>query len=729
MLSRISYLFSACLSLLLLVVADAADKKVAILGDSICYGAHWPALIEGQLRANPEYKNADIVNFGLPSETVSGISDPGHAGGRFPRPCILERLPRILKAFPADLVIACYGMNDGVMLPFDEDRFLAYQQGSARLKKEVEKSGGKIIFVTPSPYKIDQVPTGDAYDKVLERYSDWLVAQRKKGWQVVDMRKNLLSLIAAKKKETSGFTFAGDGVHPGPDGHRLMAEAIWMDLARYLKMDAKAPFLSGAEYDKLFQAHRNMMNAWLTKTKHIRPEIAGYDATVAAAAAKSSPPVKVKTIACIGDSITFGAGAGAGERWSDRLQQVFGPFYKVENYGISARTMLKKGDNPFQKEANYTKALDAKADIYIIALGTNDSKPQNWKFKKEFESDCRSYIRDIRKSNPKAEIYFFQAVPVNKQSTSINDAIVRHEINPTIAKVAASEKCKVVDLYSPLLGKFNLIPDAVHPNGAGHVIMTGAIYKALTGNDLVTDEKTLDWNGYKKDEFLWNGRPALLVQPKQAAEGNPWIWRTEFFGHEPQADLALLAKGYAVAYLDLQDLYGSPASMQMMDGFYRYLVKRYALSTRVVLEGFSRGGLFAFNWAALRPKLVSGLYVDAPVCDIKSWPGGKIGKGKGSAGDWAKLLHAYDFTEEEAMKDKQNPVDNLAPLAKSKVPILAVVGEADDVVPVADNINIVEKRYKQLGGKIQIIRKPGVNHHPHSLTDPKPIVDFVLRLK
>lgn len=74
----------------------------------------------------------------------------------------------------------------------------------------------------------------------------------------------------------------------------------------------------------------------------------------------------------------------------------------------------------------------------------------------------------------------------------------------------------------------------------------------------------------------------------------------------------------------------------------------------------------------------------------------------------------------------KNPVDTLAPLAKARVPIFAVVGAADEAVPLSENIDIVEKRYQALGGKIQVIRKPGGKHHPHSLPDPKPIVDFAV---
>ena len=133
-----------------------------------------------------------------------------------------------------------------------------------------------------------------------------------------------------------------------------------------------------------------------------------------------------------------------------------------------------------------------------------------------------------------------------------------------------------------------------------------------------------------------------------------------------------------------------------------------------------------YNWAAKHPDKVSSIYGDAPVCDFRSWPGGK-GKGKGSVKDWKKCLAVYGLTEETAATCKLNPIDMLKPIAEHKIPIIHVVGDADRVVPVEENTAIIEKRYKELGGHIEVIHKPGVDHHPHSLKDPKKIVDFIVK--
>jgi pimeloyl-ACP methyl ester carboxylesterase len=234
------------------------------------------------------------------------------------------------------------------------------------------------------------------------------------------------------------------------------------------------------------------------------------------------------------------------------------------------------------------------------------------------------------------------------------------------------------------------------------------------------------WYEYRRINFVIDGRPCILVVPKAPAAGQPWIWRTEFFSHQPQADQALVAKGFHLAYIDVQNMYGAPVALGHMDAFYAHVTREYGLAPKVVLEGFSRGGLFSFNWAARNPEKVACIYNDAPVCDVKSWPGSK-GHGPGSKQDWLRLLKVYGLTKEQALHSSISPIDHLEPLANAKIPLLHVVGDADEVVPLDENTRVVEKRYQELGGSITVIVKPGCKHHPHSLTDPKPIVDFVLQ--
>lgn len=238
--------------------------------------------------------------------------------------------------------------------------------------------------------------------------------------------------------------------------------------------------------------------------------------------------------------------------------------------------------------------------------------------------------------------------------------------------------------------------------------------------------KQSDWHGFARFDFHHDGRKCIVVAPDESAAGRPWVWRARFFAHEPQADVALLKLGYHVVYCDVANLFGNSQAVEHWNQFYELLTTEHRFAKKTALEGMSRGGLIIYNWAAANPDKVACLYGDAPVCDFKSWPGGK-GAGKGSAGAWQNCLKAYGLTEEQALEYDRNPIDQLGPLAKAGIPILHVVGAADEVVPVAENTAIIEQRYRDLGGSIEVISKPGVGHHPHALKDPQPIVDFIVK--
>jgi pimeloyl-ACP methyl ester carboxylesterase len=234
-----------------------------------------------------------------------------------------------------------------------------------------------------------------------------------------------------------------------------------------------------------------------------------------------------------------------------------------------------------------------------------------------------------------------------------------------------------------------------------------------------------EWNDFRRHDFTIDGVNAILVRPHEPAEGAPWIWRARFFDAWPTVDLALLSLGFHLAYVDVVDLFGGEEAMGRFDALHVFATQEAGLASKVVLEGFSRGGLPVYHWASRHPENVCCIYCDAPVCDIRSWPGGK-GLGAGDLECWAKCLRIWGLSEEEADQFCDNPIDRLARLATAGIPILHVCGETDESVPVAENTNILAVRYRELGGRIEVILKPGIGHHPHSLEDPRPIVEFIL---
>ncbi|MCE9611770.1 MAG: alpha/beta hydrolase [Chthoniobacter sp.] len=245
---------------------------------------------------------------------------------------------------------------------------------------------------------------------------------------------------------------------------------------------------------------------------------------------------------------------------------------------------------------------------------------------------------------------------------------------------------------------------------------------------LTFPDETIDqWHGFTRHKFQVDGCAAWVVEPKTALPGNPWSWCMEFPDAFTDRCAApqLLAAGFHHAHIGVGNTFGSPDAVKHFNAFYELLVAK-GLAKKAALIGISRGGLYAYRFASEYPERVAVIYGDHAVADFKSWPGGK-GKGKGSKGDWAAVIKCYGFKDEaEALAYPGNPIDRLEPLAKAKIALIHVVGDADDVVPPAENAAIIGERYKALGGTFDVIHKPGVGHHPHGLDDPAPVVKFIL---
>lgn len=445
---------------------------------------------------------------------------------------------------------------------------------------------------------------------------------------------------------------------------------------------------------------------------------------------------KQKKVACIGNSITYGAGIKdrISNSYPAQLASMLGKEWDVRNFGVSARTLLSKGDYPYIVEKAYKNALKWNPDIVIIKLGTNDSKPHNWKYKNEFEKNYKDLIKSFRELPSKPTIHLCKAVPVFGTNFRITDKVVKNEVNPLIEKVAKSENLKIIDLYTALDGKKNLFPDGVHPNAKGAGIMAKVIYKNITGKagKLVNYDfpgVKSDWKGHDRYDFYFNDRKAFIVVPKNKLNGKPWIWRARFPGWHTEMDELLLNDGFYVAYINTNNQFGSPKAMKVWNAFYNYLTSTHNFSKKVSLEGVSRGGLFVYNWAKQNPDKVNCIYTEAPVCDFKSWPGG-FGKGKGSKSDWEQVKSEYGFkNDKEAKKYANNPIDNLEKLAKAEVPIITMLGLDDQVVPPTENSYIFFDRYTKLGGQMYVVPCTKGEHklfgHHFPIETPKLGADFI----
>jgi lysophospholipase L1-like esterase len=254
-------------------------KQILFLGNSITYAGDYIAFVETIYRLNNPESTLDWLNLGLPSETVSGLSEEGHAGGAFPRPDLHERLDRIFAQIQPDLVFVNYGMNDGIYLPFDTTRFNKYADGMSWLNSKIQAIKAKAVFLTPPIYDPEK---GIPYSITLDLYADWLLSQKSEyDWEVIDIHFPMKAYLEAQRKVEPEFYLAKDGVHPNSTGHWLMAKPI-LEFLGLGEKDSKTTFEelistypNGLElFILISQKQKILRDAYLSATGHLRPGIA-----------------------------------------------------------------------------------------------------------------------------------------------------------------------------------------------------------------------------------------------------------------------------------------------------------------------------------------------------------------------------------------------------------------------------------------------------------------------
>ena len=193
--------------------------------------------------------------------------------------------------------------------------------------------------------------------------------------------------------------------------------------------------------------------------------------------AMAQSPIKV---ACVGNSITQGPGRDNPDSYPLQMQALLGDAYEVENFGVSGRTLLRKGDYPYWDEPQFQQVKDFAPDILVIMLGTNDSKPQNWKYASEFRNDYLDMIAEFKKTMPvDGKVYVILPVPVTRENFGITPVVMDNEQRLMLIDIADESGSELVDLYTPFMGKEDLLPDGVHPNTEGLGIMASVIARAI----------------------------------------------------------------------------------------------------------------------------------------------------------------------------------------------------------------------------------------------------------
>jgi len=276
----ITLTLTVCLALAAPLPAQGVDslagKRVVVLGDSNTQAGGYVSFMSYYLDKLHPDKSFDVIGLGLASETLSGLSEDGHAGGKFPRPCLFERLGRVLEMAKPEVVVACYGINDGIYQPLDTERFVAFQKGVAKLIDRCKEGGVKRVFlVTPPIY--DHTPkTGETdYDAVMAAYAKWLTELKVDGVTVIDLHTAMRTARHARTEP-----FAKDKVHYGDDGHLLVARTILTPFGVKVPDDTAATIKADPLFKLVDQKRALRSAAWMkhvgyTREKAVEPQPLG----------------------------------------------------------------------------------------------------------------------------------------------------------------------------------------------------------------------------------------------------------------------------------------------------------------------------------------------------------------------------------------------------------------------------------------------------------------------
>ena len=237
-----------------------------------------------------------------------------------------------------------------------------------------------------------------------------------------------------------------------------------------------------------------------------------------------------------------------------------------------------------------------------------------------------------------------------------------------------------------------------------------------------TDCAESEWRGFKRIDFKFEGREAILVLPKAANAERNWLLKTEYFDAFQDFEYEMVCRGWHLAFIKNVTRWCIDEDLDLKARFAAALAEELGLYPKCMPVGMSCGGMIGVKLAARHPECVSALYLDAPVMNLLSCPA-RVGRGESKTLN--EFVNATGITLSELISYREHPIDKMPILLENNIPIVLVYGDSDDVVPYHENGMLLERYYNAGGGNILAIGKPGCAHHPHGLEDNTPIIEFV----
>lgn len=221
------------------------------------------------------------------------------------------------------------------------------------------------------------------------------------------------------------------------------------------------------------------------------------------------------------------------------------------------------------------------------------------------------------------------------------------------------------------------------------------------------------WNGYRCEEFEFEGKYAIIVFPDTAEAERNWLLKTEYWDGYPQTEIEMLDRGFHLAFVKNETRFATKEDCERKARFVSYIADKYSLKKKCTLVGYSCGGAHAVNFAGYFPQCVCCIFIDAPVLNFCDYPG-RLPGGKCETVWDNEFVYAYPgITRAKLLNFDNHPINRVPEIKKNKIPIIMLYGDEDETVYYGANGRLLELEYEDSPELLTVIQRHLQGHHPH----------------